>query len=37
MNAYRKSFKIVKADLGDNATVTGAAALARERVEEKAG
>lgn len=35
MNAYRKSFKMVKAELGDNAAVTGAAALAREAVEKK--
>ena len=30
MTAYRKSFKIAKAELGDNAAVTGAAALAKE-------
>lgn len=35
MSAYRKSFKLCRADLGDNATVTGAAALARQWVEQK--
>ena len=35
MNAYRKSFKIVRAELGDDAAVTGAAALVREAVEKK--
>jgi glucokinase len=36
MTAYRKTFKIVKAELGDNATATGAAALARESTEKQA-
>ena len=35
MSAYRKSFKIAKAELGDNATVTGAAALVKEAAEGK--